>query len=793
MFRLLLSLFLFVLLTPVAQAQLQLPQPRQQCATMEMDSLLRARHPELGTLNDFERELQQKIVKIKALAASGRAPAAPIITIPVIVHVVHNGEAVGAGRNLSLAQVKAQLETLNEDFRRKPGTPGFNSNPVGADIEIEFCAAIVNPQGQPMAEPGIDRINGNRASWSRDAIEGVLKPSSYWDPDKYYNIWVLDLSEPLAGGGQLLGYAQFPSRSNLPGIPTDSPASTDGVAIDYRSFGNASKGNFPVLRATYNLGRTLSHETGHWLGLRHIWGDANCGEDFCADTPPQASESRGCPVGRVSCGGPNMVQNYMDYSDDACMNIFTLDQKARIRAVMDISPRRGSLITSNVCGTLVATVPQANFRAEAQQVLLGGSVRFNDLSSGFPAQWQWTFEGGTPATSSDQNPVVTYNQPGKFSVTLVVSNAAGQSAPLVRKEFIEVLNQGLCAELTNFNGTPVVLRDTSRIGYVSGQNGRRIQAVSEFFANKLGYLNLSGASLKFGVAKAAKGAATESIVTVTVWNGRGFQSGPGAILGQKDVPLRDILADVAANRPTTVTFDRNVPVSGLAYHVGVSFPYAAGDTVAVVTTKNGQSLFATSWQQNRQGNWLRYADSLGLNVAHNITARVGQKASVQIAASSLFINPGETVTLNARGAGLYTWAGPGLNTTLGPQVSAQPTQTASYTVAGSGLDLCSTSAVVTINVRAGTVTATTPLAEQALQVSPNPTDGQMLVSFSNPLRGALTLNVLTLSGNALIHQTHQKTGDTFQQVLDLKTAPGGVYFVEVRLGEAVFRRRVIKQ
>ena len=793
MSRLLLSLLLLVLLAPRVQAQFQLPQPRQQCATMEMDSLLRARHPELGTLNDFERELQRKITELKAKMASGRAAAAPVITIPVVVHVVHNGEAVGAGRNISLAQVKSQLETLNEDYRRKAGTPGFNTNPIGADIEIEFCAAIVNPQGQSMAEPGIDRINGNRANWGRDAIEGVLKPSSYWDPDKYYNVWVVDLNETLQGGGQLLGYAQFPSRSNLPGIPTDSPASTDGVVIDYRSFGNASKGTFPTMRPTYNLGRTLTHETGHWLGLRHIWGDANCGEDFCGDTPPQASASQGCPVGRVSCGGANLVQNYMDYSDDACMNIFTLDQKARIRVVMDISPRRSSLLTSGVCGSLVATIPTANFRADAQQVLLGGSVKFNDLSSSFPTSWAWTFAGGTPATSTEQNPVVTYTQSGTFSVTLVVSNVLGQSAPVVRNTFIEVLNQGLCADVTNFNGTPVVLRDTSRIGYLAGQNGRRVQAVSEFFANKLGYLNLAGASLKFGVAKAAKGAATESIVTVTVWNGRGFQNGPGAILTQKDVPLRDILADVAANRPTTVTFDRNIPVSGLAYHVGVIFPYAAGDTVALITTKNGESTFATSWQQNRQGNWLRYADSLGLNVAHDITAKVGQKSSVQVAASSLFINPGETVTLNARGAGLYTWSGPRLNTSLGPQVVAQPTQTASYTVSGSGLDLCSTTAVVTINVRAGTVTAITPIAEQALVITPNPSDGQMMVSFSHPQRGALTLGVRNINGLELIQEKHQKTADTFLQPLDLKSAPGGIYFVEIRMGDEVFRKRIVKQ
>lgn len=790
MFRLLLSLLLFLLLNPALQAQT--PRKAEQCATMEMDSLLRARHPELGTLNDFERELQLKIVDIKKRMAAGRL-AAPVVSIPVIVHVVHNGEAVGVGRNISQAQVQAQLATLNEDFRRKVSTRGANTNPVGADIEIEFCPAVLNRQGQAMAEPGIDRMNGNRASWGRDDIEGVLKPSSYWDPNKYYNIWVVDLNEPVAGGGQVLGYAQFPSQSNLPGIPTSSPASTDGVVINYRNFGNVEKGNFPNMQAPYNLGRTLTHETGHWLGLRHIWGDSNCGDDFCADTPPQASESRGCQVGRVSCGGANMVQNYMDYSDDGCMNVFTLDQKARIRAVMDISPRRSSLISSNVCGTQVVTRPITNFRAETQRVLLGGQVKFNDLSGGFPTRWEWTFEGGSPATSTEQNPVVTYNQPGKFKVTLVTANSVGQSDPVVRVGYIEVLNQGLCAELTNFNGTATVLPEPGGRGYVAGQNSKRTQAVSEFFDNSLGYTNLAGAALRFGVAKAAQGAATESIVTVTVWNGRGFQNGPGATLGQKDVPLRVILQDVANNRPTTVTFDRNVPIGGLPFHIGLTLPYVAGDTVALVTTKNGESVFATAWRQNQKGDWLRYADSLGLNVAHNVAARIGMKASVQVAASALFINPGETVTLNARGASVLTWKGPGLSSTLGPQVTAQPTQTTSYTVSGSGLELCTADAVVQVYVRAGTVTATTPVAEQALQITPNPSDGQMMVSFNGPQRGALTLGVRNINGLELIQQKHQKTMDLFQQPLDLKSSPGGVYFVEVRIGEQVFRKRVVKQ
>ncbi|WP_234733046.1 M43 family zinc metalloprotease [Tellurirhabdus bombi] len=796
--RLLLSLsFLLLAFKPLVAQQLPSWQQLadrpsiEKCATMQMDSALRIRHPEMGSRSDFEKSIQERVNQIQKLQKTGRL-AAVVLTIPVVVHVVHNGEAVGSGRNISAAQVQSQLETLNEDFRRKPGTRGYNDNPVGADIEIEFCLAAVDPQGRTMTERGIDRVNGNRASWSRSDIEGVLKPSTYWDPEKYYNIWVTDLSEATSGG-IVVAYAQFPSASNLTGMPPNGgAASTDGVVVNYWAFGNSEKGNFPVLRAPQNLGRTLTHETGHWLGLIHIWGDSNCGNDFVDDTPTQASASNGCQKGRVSCNTTNMVENYMDYSDDACFNIFTMGQKARIRAVMDISPRRANLITSSVCGITVAGRPAANFRADRQRILLGAQVRFTDLSTNFPTAWEWTFEGGTPATSSEQNPVVTYNQPGKFKVTLVASNSAGRSEPVVREQYIEVLNVGLCTDQTNFNGTRTVIRYPNGTGYVAGQNNRGTKAVSEFFNNDLGYVNLSSASLRFGVAKAARGANTEAIVNVVVWNARGFQSGPGAILETKEVPLRVILDDVANNRPTNITFDRNVPLSGLPFHIGIQLTYAAGDTVALMTTRDGEALNATSWRQNTKNEWGRNRDSLGLNIAHDITAKVGMKPSVQVAVSEQFVDPGTAVTINARGSSIFSWAGENLSSNLGPQVIVRPTQTSSYTVTGSGTDLCTATATARVFVRAGTVTGVEPTADQELSITPNPSDGIATLSLRNKLRGQLNVSVRTLTGVEIIRQQYQKTEDRFEQPLNLQHYPAGVYIVEIRSGDEVFRQKIVK-
>ncbi|WP_338874880.1 T9SS type A sorting domain-containing protein [Spirosoma sp. SC4-14] len=123
---------------------------------------------------------------------------------------------------------------------------------------------------------------------------------------------------------------------------------------------------------------------------------------------------------------------------------------------------------------------------------------------------------------------------------------------------------------------------------------------------------------------------------------------------------------------------------------------------------------------------------------------------------------------------------------------ASPTQTTSYTVTGSGVDLCTAQAVVQVYVRAGTVTANDPLAEQVMIITPNPSDGQMQVSFTSPLRGALTLAIRNLNGAEIVRQTHQKNTDTFEQSLNLQSVAGGVYFVEVRIGDQVFRKRVVK-
>ncbi|MGV6860398.1 MAG: M43 family zinc metalloprotease, partial [Putridiphycobacter sp.] len=314
------------------------------CATMEADSILRSQHPELGTLEQQEAWLQQKIQEHKA-AHKGEQKL-PILTIPVVVHVIHNGDAVGTNENIADGQVLSQIQVLNEDFRRMIGTPGYNTDPVGADVEIEFCMAVTDPSGNPTN--GINRVNYGSASFNTQAAVETMKTTTIWDPTQYMNMWSVNFGGGMAG---TLGYAQFPDNSGLGGMPASGgAANTDGVVSNFNAFGSANifpSGNY---NPTYNLGRTMTHEVGHWLGLRHIWGDGPCGtDDFCADTPESDASNFGCPSGHVSCSSTDMIENYMDYTDDACMNIFTADQKTRIRTVLTVSPRRMELPNSTKC------------------------------------------------------------------------------------------------------------------------------------------------------------------------------------------------------------------------------------------------------------------------------------------------------------------------------------------------------------------------------------------------------------------------------------------------------------
>ncbi|MEJ7645617.1 MAG: PKD domain-containing protein [Chryseolinea sp.] len=768
----------------------------ERCGTMEMDSISRLRHVERGTLEEFEEALNRKVEQIQRERIAGRTMA--VVSIPIVFHVIHNGEAVGTGTNLSLAQIRAQLEVLNEDFRKQAGTPGFNTSPVGADVEVEFCLSPVDENGQTLSEPGVDRFDGNKASWARDEIENQLKRTTIWNPNLFYNVWTLNF----ANTENLLGYAQFPDQTGLQGIPEKSPAATDGVVISYKVCGSADKGNFPVLQAPYNKGRTLTHETGHWLGLRHIWGDGTCGDDFVSDTPTHREANRGCTP-KASCNSitPAMIQNYMDYSDDVCFNIFTVGQKNRVLAAIELSPRRNSVTKANLCSPAVADVPTANFIATNQScVLLGSEIEFTDLSSNFPTSWTWEFEGGDPNISNERNPKVTYNTPGTFKVTLTATNSLGTSAPLVVEEYIIVSEEGLCNDLTNFDPsyTPSMLKLSqfgNYTGYLTGHNSAGSKGFSELFENGCGYKYISGAAIRFGKAVAAR---EDAKVTVIVWSARGPQGGPNPVIERKEVLLHQIQEDVANDRVTTVTFDRLTPIFSRPFHIGYEIEYAAGDTVAVVSSANGEATTPTTWVQHASGQWELLTTAYGANVALDIEPFVGANPSVQVSASKLIVYPGEEVVLNGQGASIFVWDADdeSVENFTGPQLVVNPTKQTTYTIVGSGLELCNTTATTTIYMRESVVGIENPMtSDDDIVLYPNPGSAALWLNIDNEYRGDVSVSMQNALGAAVMEpvQTMKETKEVSLSLpVDKNVLKPGVYFVNIRLGKLSVVRKWIK-
>ena len=336
------------------------------CASTQYEEFLKSKNPHRLSKTEFENWIAPKMLDTKKReSASNGLRTNAVITIPVVVHVIHNGDAVGEDENIFDEQVISQIRVLNEDFRRRVNTPGFNSNPVGADTEIEFALARRDPAG--VLSNGIDRVSLTQANWSLEDVDAIVKPQTQWNPEKYLNIWVVKFSDET-----VLGYAQFPSQSGLSGINANSgAAATDGVAIGYKFFGSSSYFAGGTYGLNFDKGRTTTHEVGHWLGLRHIWGDGEEGkvdgctvDDFCNDTPNSKEAIEGCPTIIIdSCPaspGVDMFQNYMDYTDDACMNIFTADQKLRMITVLNNSPRRTSLKNSDALTTGTVFVNDAS-------------------------------------------------------------------------------------------------------------------------------------------------------------------------------------------------------------------------------------------------------------------------------------------------------------------------------------------------------------------------------------------------------------------------------------------------
>ena len=372
-------------------------------------------------------------------------------TIPVIFHIIHGGQGVGTFPNIPQGQINSQVTVLNQDF---PGN-GFNSGtyPANAfihwvvnqnlpqanrdslgrvkiaDINIMFCLAEKDTNGNTLPEPGIERINYVTRGWQnpntfttpaalRTYFDGTIKPQSIWNVRKYLNIWVSDKNSAVP----YTGFSTYPPLSGLPGIPGGGTESTDGIWCYSSALGSSTIFPGGIYASPNVKGRTITHEAGHYLGLIHIWGDGNCLTDYCNDTPPAFTSNTGLPAYPLnpgSCNSPSnspdgeMFMNFMDYTADPGKYMFTVDQAVRTQTAMVNSPFRNQLGTHGLC-TAPIGINEGGISELPEEFVL-----FQNYPNPF-----------NPVTS------IKFNIPKSSIVKLIVYDALGREIVLLVNEYL---------------------------------------------------------------------------------------------------------------------------------------------------------------------------------------------------------------------------------------------------------------------------------------------------------------------------------------------------------------------
>jgi len=411
------------------------------CGSDELRDQNLQQNPQLRAIEEAsERRYVDYINNIPG-SPSGRV----VKTIPVVVHVVQSSAVV----LLDDAEIQSQIDVLNEDYRKMAGTNGDGS---GVDTEYEFCLASIDPNGCPT--PGINRLVNPAQAFHDRNDPFSLKSLIQWDPNKYLNVWVPRTIEGNNGLGSVIGYATFPSGMLL-------QPELDGIVVHSEFFGRNSSPQY--------LGRTTTHEVGHWLGLFHPFQGgcsgataatcASSGDRVC-DTPQSAAANFNCPNNN-SCTDtptdlPDMIENYMEYSDGTCQDMFTQGQKDRMDFhVQNFRPTLVSAanLTATGCDGTVSPgcAPTAAFASDVTNGCVGQAITFSDLSSGPATGWNWTFQGGTPATSTAQIPTVTYAQPGNYTVSLEATNNLGADTETITG-YIEITEADINPVEESFEG-----------------------------------------------------------------------------------------------------------------------------------------------------------------------------------------------------------------------------------------------------------------------------------------------------------------------------------------------------
>ncbi len=648
-------LFLSCLLSFCSFSQVLKQDPNEQCGTPV---------PPQQWDEWFNKEVVKYKEGLKANAAKGKMTT---YTIPIIVHIIHAGEAVGTYPNISQAQVNSQLTELNADFAGTANQYG-NTTPAAflpliANTGIQFCLATTNPTGGILAQPGIDRINytvvptatnpatTNAINTITNNFNNIIKPATIWDPTKYFNVWI---SAKSADSG-LLGYATFPGGTGLTGIINTftGSATTDGCWVYAKCFGTTGT----LYTPDYDKGRTLAHEAGHWLGLRHMWGDGNCLTDYCNDTPWAKNPNNACPSQPANvnlCGvgmSPNgeMTMDFMDYVYQSCMYMFTPDQAIRMQTAMSQGTYRNLLGTHGLCSIGPPPAPGpavADFTLLSQPCVNGVFTPSNTSSGGPAPTFTWT---SAPSASFNPSPFVaspaiTFTAPGTYTLILTASNTVATSSATQI-----VINVSTCPKppvcLDTLSQIKVSMADTlaayisptSSItsgcqsgwtGFLVGTNCYKDKEVAQFYPSgsysdtPLPQVN-SVRVLFDSIGTKYVGAGSTQIICKLYGGTPG--AGPGSMIGQYSVPISSICATTHTNRvyncgdtgyvfpikriiPFVFNFAAPVIIPTSGFFASVQEPYfAPSDSIRIFSdTKTNLHNDSSAWMLVQANNWRTY-------------------------------------------------------------------------------------------------------------------------------------------------------------------------------------------